>query len=87
MPLKISFCASPMELEEPCRASEAKTISREDSLNALRRQVFIPDSIENASIRTELPACYRNLQEALTLLTDLVKEVERFAPVAYIGQL
>ncbi|HYD01573.1 MAG TPA: RtcB family protein [Phycisphaerales bacterium] len=67
--------------------SEAKRLDTAGSLAELRARVFIPDSIEDSSLRTETPECYRTLAPALERIGDLVEEVERFVPVAYIGQL
>lgn len=67
--------------------SDAKAVASDDALAELRRRVFIPASIENASLRTETPACYRSISGCLERIADLVTEVERFSPVAYIGQL
>lgn len=67
--------------------SDAKAISSDEALNRLRSTVYIPESIENASLRTELPECYRNLDDGLKLIADQIEVVERLTPVAYIGQL
>lgn len=67
--------------------SEAKLIATPEALAGLRERVFIPASIEDASLRTDLPACYRELDAGLALIADLVEVEERFTPVAYIGQL
>ncbi|HZW07508.1 MAG TPA: RtcB family protein [Phycisphaerales bacterium] len=67
--------------------SDAKRLDTAGSLAELRARVFIPESIEDSSLRTETPECYRSLAPALERIADLVEEVERFVPVAYIGQL
>jgi hypothetical protein len=67
--------------------SDAKRLETAASLAELRARVFIPESIEDSSLRTETPECYRTLAPALERIGDLVDVVERFAPVAYIGQL
>ncbi|MCC6428920.1 MAG: RtcB family protein [Phycisphaerales bacterium] len=67
--------------------SEAKKLDTTGSLTELRTRVFIPASIDNASLRTETPECYRRLDAGLEKISDLVEEVERFRPIAYIGQL
>ena len=67
--------------------SDAKRLDTAGSLAELRERVFIPESIDDSSLRTETPECYRSLGPALERIGDLVEEVERFRPVAYIGQL
>lgn len=54
---------------------------------SLRRSIYIPDYIQDMSIKTEAPHCYRSLDRCLELLGDLVTEQERFAVVAYLGRL
>ena len=54
---------------------------------ALRDQVYIPEYIENSSLRTEIPGSYRDLEDVLALLGDLVIEQERFDIIAYLGHL
>ena len=53
----------------------------------LRRRVYIPERISNASIRKEAPFCYRELDDCLALIKDLVTVEKRFKPFAYLGQL
>ena len=67
--------------------SEAKQVAADFDFADLRRQVYIPARIADASLRTESPTCYRRLDDALELIRDYVTVVERLAPVAYIGQL
>lgn len=67
--------------------SEAKKYANEYDYEALRRRVYIPKEISNDSIKTEAPFCYRDLDGCMELISDLVEEIERFTPVAYIGQL
>lgn len=67
--------------------SDAKKLDTAESLVELRRRVFIPESIDDSSLRTETPECYRRLDAGLEKISDLVEEVERLRPVAYIGQL
>ena len=67
--------------------SDAKRVAEAYDFGELRRRVYIPPQIADASLRTEAPSCYRNLDEGLALMAGYVEEVERFVPVAYIGQL
>ena len=54
---------------------------------ALRQQVLLPDCIQGASLRTEGPYAYRDLDRCLELLDDYIEPVERFALIAYMGHL
>lgn len=67
--------------------SDTKTYAEQYDYEALRRRIYIPNSISNASIKTETPFCYRSIDDCMNLLGDIVEEVERFVPTAYIGQL
>ncbi|MEO0512038.1 MAG: RtcB family protein [Planctomycetota bacterium] len=84
-----------VETEECLPHGTGRTMSRSDAkrviegfdFDEMRRRVYIPDRITNASLRTEAPICYRKLDDGLRLIDGLVEEVERLVPVAYIGQL
>lgn len=67
--------------------SEAKRATELFDFDAMRKTVYIPDQIANTSLRTEAPICYRRLDDGLALISDYVEPIERFVPVAYIGQL
>lgn len=67
--------------------SDAKRVTETFDFEMMRSRVYIPSQITNASLRTEAPICYRNLDAGLALIEPYVEEVERFVPVAYIGQL
>ncbi|HVM47017.1 MAG TPA: RtcB family protein [Candidatus Acidoferrum sp.] len=54
---------------------------------ALRRSILLPSRVENASLRTEGPYAYRDLEECLGLINGYVDEVTRFGVVAYMGHL
>jgi hypothetical protein len=70
-----------------------RTMSRSDAklvpfdFDALRQRVYIPERIENSSLRTEAPSCYRSLDDCLECMQGYLEVVERLTPVAYIGQL
>ena len=66
--------------------SDAKRATETFDFEMMRGRVYIPAQITNASLRTEAPICYRNLDAGLQLIEPYVEEVERFVPVAYIGQ-
>ncbi len=67
--------------------SEAKQLSKDYDYEHLRNQIYIPDSIKNGSIKTDAPYCYRDLDECLELIDDLVEVVQRFKPIGYLGQV
>ncbi|MBF0289997.1 MAG: RtcB family protein [SAR324 cluster bacterium] len=67
--------------------SECKEISDGYDYADLRQKVLIPESVDNASLRTEGPFAYRDLDDCLNLVRDYVEEVNRFAVVAYLGHL
>jgi RNA-splicing ligase RtcB len=54
---------------------------------ALRRSILLPSGVEDASLRTEGPYAYRDLEECLALIKGYVEEVTRFGVVAYMGHL
>lgn len=59
-----------------------------DSLfKTLRREIYIPPNITNQQIQDEMPQGYRNLEECLERIEELVFIKERLTPIAYIGQV
>ncbi len=67
--------------------SEAKEHSANFDYAGLREQIYIPGMIKDASIKTEAPFCYRDLDDCLNLIDDLITIEKRFCPFAYIGQI
>ena len=67
--------------------SDAKTAAVSYDFEALRRAVMMPSSLSNASLRTERPFAYRDLDECMALVAGFVEEVERFSVIAYAGHL
>lgn len=67
--------------------SDAKKATVDFDFGEMRRRVIIPERIEDSSLRTEAPICYRRLDDGLARIRHLVEEQERFVPVAYIGQI
>jgi len=67
--------------------SEAKIHSKDYDYDQLREQIYIPEEIKNESIKTDAPFCYRDLDDCLLLISDLVEETDRFRPIAYLGQV
>lgn len=66
---------------------EAKEYAEQYDYKALRKRVYIPENISDASIRTEAPFCYRDIDKCLGLIGELIEEVDRLTPIAYMGQL
>lgn len=67
--------------------AECKPLADGFDFAALRRAVLIPTGVSNASLRTEGPYAYRDLDECLGLLQGYVVEEGRLAVVAYMGHL
>jgi RNA-splicing ligase RtcB len=67
--------------------SECKPLADNFDFQTLRRNVLIPTGVEDASLRTEGPYAYRELDDCLALISDYVEVVARFAVVAYMGHL
>ncbi len=67
--------------------AECKPLAQTYDFAALSERVLIPAGVRDASLRTEGPFAYRNLDECLGLLGGYVEEIERFAVVAYMGHL
>ena len=67
--------------------SDAKRVAADFDFGELRERVYVPPRISDASLRTESPRCYRKLDDMLAMMNGYVEVVERFTPVAYIGQL
>ena len=53
----------------------------------LRRRILVPTGVADASLRTEGPYAYRDLDECLLLIEDYVQVVTRYSVVAYMGHL
>ncbi len=54
---------------------------------ALRRLVLLPSGLQDASLRTEGPYAYRELDECLSLIDGYVEVVSRYSVVGYMGHL
>jgi len=67
--------------------SEAKEHSDKYDYEGLRERIYIPEMIKNTSIKTEAPFCYRDLDDCLNLIDDLIIIEKRFSPFAYLGQI
>jgi RNA-splicing ligase RtcB len=67
--------------------SDAKVMSKSYDYDLLREKIYIPGVIKNESIKTDAPYCYRDLDDCLSLIDDLITVEERFRPIAYLGQI
>lgn len=67
--------------------SECKPLAETFDFAALRRAILLPSDLEDASLRTEGPYAYRDLDECLALIDGYVTEEARFAVVGYMGHL
>ena len=66
---------------------ECKELAEDYDFAALRQRVMMPECIQDASLRTEGPYAYRELDKCLELLQGYVEEVERYSVIAYMGHL
>ena len=64
-----------------------KPLAERYDFAALRERVLLPAGLEDASLRTDGPFAYRDLDACLALLNGYIEEVERFAVVGYMGHL
>lgn len=67
--------------------SEAKKYSADYDYEGLRKRIYIPEMIQDASIKTEAPFCYRDLDDCLSLIQNLIFVEKRYMPFAYLGQI
>ncbi len=66
---------------------DCKPLAEAFDFKTLRRYVLIPEGIEDASLRTEGPYAYRDLDDCLSLIGDFVEETGQFGVIAYMGHL
>jgi RNA-splicing ligase RtcB len=67
--------------------SECKPLADAYDFTGLRRSTMIASGVEDASLRTEGPFAYRDLDDCLALIQDYVEVVARFGVVGYMGHL
>ena len=67
--------------------SEAKTAAAGFDFGSMRRRVLMPSFLTDASLNTEGPFAYRELDDCLGLVENYAREVRRFGVVAYAGHL
>lgn len=66
---------------------ECKTIADRFDFAALRNQIMLPTGVQDASLRSDGPFAYRDLDACLGLLEGYVEPVARYAVVGYMGHL
>jgi RNA-splicing ligase RtcB len=67
--------------------ANSKNIAETFDFSRLRQSIMLPDGIADASLRTEGPFAYRDLDECLLLLDGYVEVQKRFRVIAYMGHL
>jgi len=67
--------------------SDSKPLADAYDFAGLRRSILIPSGVEDASLRTDGPFAYRDLDECMALIQDYVDVVVRFGVVGYMGHL
>lgn len=67
--------------------SDCKPFADNYDFSVLRKSILIPSGVEDASLRTDGPFAYRNLDDCLALIGDYVDVVQRFGVVGYMGHL
>ncbi|MEO0558224.1 MAG: RtcB family protein [Bacteroidota bacterium] len=67
--------------------ADCKPLADAYDFDELRKRVMLPDGLTNASLRTDGPFAYRDLDACLSLLDGFIEEVERFAVIGYMGHL
>ncbi len=67
--------------------SECKPLADGFDFEAMRKSILMPSWLDEASLRTEGPYAYRELNECMALIEGYVEEEQRFAVVGYMGHL
>jgi RNA-splicing ligase RtcB len=67
--------------------SDCKPLADAYDFTSLRRAVLIASGVEDASLRTDGPFAYRNLDECMALIQDYIEVIQRFAVTGYMGHL
>jgi len=67
--------------------SDCKPLAAKYDFADMRKKVLIPDMVQDASLKTDGPFAYRDLDDCLSLLTGYIEEVDRFSVSAYMGHL
>ena len=66
---------------------DCKALADNFDFNGLRTKVLLPSGIEDASLRTDGPFAYRDLDECIALIKDYVEPVTRYSVIGYMGHL
>ena len=66
---------------------ECKSIADNYDFSQTQKQILLPTGFNYASLRTEGPFAYRELDKCLMLIDDYIEEVCRFEVIAYMGHL
>ena len=66
---------------------DCKPLAESFDFAAMRERILIPTGVSDASLRTDGPYAYRDLDECLVLIDDYVVPVARFSVIAYMGHL
>jgi RNA-splicing ligase RtcB len=67
--------------------SDCRPLADGFDFDALRRKVLIPTGVKDASLRTDGPFAYRDLDECIALIKDYVEPVTRYSVIGYMGHL
>jgi RNA-splicing ligase RtcB len=67
--------------------ADCKPLADLYDFDEMRKRIMIPSRVQDASLRTDGPFAYRDLDECLNLLAGYVEDVERFSVIAYMGHL
>lgn len=65
----------------------AKEAALSYDFEALQKRLLFPSFLNPASLNTEGPFAYRDLDDCLDLIANYVQEVKRFSVIAYAGHL
>lgn len=67
--------------------ADCKPLADQFDFDSLRKRIMIPSGVENASLRTDGPFAYRDLDECMALIKDYVEPITRYAVIGYMGHL
>lgn len=67
--------------------ADCKPLADQFDFESLRKRVMIPTGVENASLRTDGPFAYRDLDECVSLIKDYIDPIARYAVIGYMGHL
>jgi hypothetical protein len=67
--------------------SDCKPFADKFDYQGLRGSVLIPNGVEDASLRTDGPFAYRDLDDCLQLIDAYIEVITRFSVIGYMGHL